>query len=223
MSSHIVATTEHSQVASSIARGMVNRRRFSVAAGRLAHRMPTRRSFWASVAMLPLYLIVMNLGALTVARLAGYHRSSGMLFQLSMSPGYGPARAHNILIALGARGRLADAVTLAMFDLAFPVVYGLLLTRGLRLVAAGLGWSIRTRKTVAVVPLVAVAANWLADLCIISLIGAFPHTVTPLAVGASAFTGVKFAVIAASTACLVGGAGLLGLRRRARAAAAIAR
>ncbi|MDQ2790326.1 MAG: hypothetical protein M3Y73_11640, partial [Actinomycetota bacterium] len=33
--------------------------------------------------------------------------------------------AHGVLIALGARGRLADAVTLAIFDVAFPLIYGL--------------------------------------------------------------------------------------------------
>ena len=224
MSMETVAANEPCQLARNTARGRSpHRRGLSVAADRLADRVPTPRTFWVSVAALPLYMIVMNLGALVVARLAGYHRSSGMLFGLSMSPGYGPRRAHDILIALGARGRLADAVTLAVFDVAFPVVYGVLLSRGLRLVAARLGWSTRARKTVAIVPLISVVANWLADICIISLIGAFPHSVAPLAVAASALTGVKFAVIAASAAGLVVSAGLLGLRRRSQAAAAVVR
>lgn len=219
-----VAATEPSQLVNYIGRSRsANRRGLSVAADRLATRVPTRRAVWVSVTMLTVYVIVMNLGALVVARLAGYHRSSGMLFRLSMSPGYGARRAHGILVALGARGRLADAVTLAVFDLAFPVVCAMLLSRGLRLVAARLGWSYRARKVVALAPLVAVPANWLADICIIGLIAVFPHSVAPFAVAAGVLTGVKFAVIAASGACLVGSTVLLGLRRRSRAAAAIVR
>lgn len=218
-----VAATESAQLANSTTRGMANRRRVSGAVDRLVDRVPTLRQLWVSAALLSVYMIVMNLGALVVARLAGYHRSSGMLFGLSMSPGYGPRRAHDILIALGARGRLADAVTLAIFDVAFPIVYAMLLSRGLRLVAARLGWPTRARKTVAVIPLVAVAANWLADVCIVSLIVAFPHSVDSLAMAASALTGVKFVVIAASAACLVGSAGLVGLQSRARAAATVVR
>lgn len=224
MGMETVAANEPIQMSSDTARGRsASRRGLSLAADRLADRVPTPKAFWVSVVALPIYMIVMNLGALLVARLAGYHRSSGMLFGLSMSPGYGPRGAHEMLIALGARGRLADAVTLAIFDAAFPVVYGMVLSRGLRLVAARLGWSARVRRTVAIVPLVAVTANWLADICIISLIGAFPRSIAPLAVAASALTGVKFAVIAASAAGLAVGAGLLGLRRRSQAAAAVVR
>lgn len=218
-----VAASDPFQLASSTPPGIVIRGRLSGALDRLVDPVPSQRAVWVSVAVLPLYMIVMNLGALTIARFAGYHRSSGMLFGLSMSPGYGPRRAHDILIALGARGRLADAVTLAVFDVAFPVVYGMLLSRGLRLVAARLGWSARARKTVAIVPLAAVAANWLADVCIVSLIAAFPHSIVPLAVAASTLTGVKFAVIGASSACLVACAGLLGVRSRSRAAATVVR
>lgn len=185
-----------------------------------AERVPNRAAFRWSVAAVPAYMIVMNLGSAGIARAIGYQRSIGMLFALSMSPGYGARRAHGILIALGARGRLADAVTLAIFDVAFPLIYGLALSRGLRLVGDRLGWSGRTRRTAGLLPALAVAANWLADVCILSLIVAFPDNIGSLAVAASALTAIKFAVMGACAVWLLTSMMLLASRRRSANAGA---
>ena len=182
--------------------------------GGFASTVPSRAACWVSAAVLAVYLVVMNFGAGVIAELAGYRGSTGMLFGLSMSPGYGPVRAHRILLALGARGRLADALTLAVFDVGFPLVYGLVLSRGLRRLGGRLAISDRNRRRLGWIPLVAMAANWLADACVFAMIGAFPRDLAVVALAASVLTALKFAVIGLSVVGLVVGLVVVGIRRR---------
>src|SRR5215469_13745715 len=161
---------------------------------------PSRRALLTGTAVLAAWFAMMNVGSGVIASIAGYHGSSGMLFALSMSPGYGPAAAHGILTALGPQGRIADAVTLAAFDVAFPLLYGWVLSAALRKLTAGSRISARTRRIVVRFPLVAVAANWLADACIFTMIAAFPASLGPVAGAASVLTTIKLAVILVSVA-----------------------
>jgi hypothetical protein len=181
-----------------------------VPAGRQA---PSRRALLTGTVALAAWFAVMNVGSPAIASIAGYHGSSGLLFALSMSPGYGPAAAHGILTALGPHGRVADAITLSVFDVAFPLLYGWVLSAALRKLSAGWRISARTRRSVARFPLVAVAANWLADACIIMLIAAFPASLSGVAAAASALTTIKLAVIAASAAAVVLGGIAAGIAR----------
>jgi hypothetical protein len=162
---------------------------------------------------------MMNAGSAVIASIAGYHGKVGMLFALSMSPGYGPATAHGILIALGPQGRVADAVTLAVFDVAFTLLYGWVLSSALRKVTAGWRLSTRTRTVVARFPLAAVAANWFADACIFALIAAFPASLGAVAVAASVLTAIKLAVILASVAGVVVAGAAAAITRIRRSAA----
>jgi hypothetical protein len=160
----------------------------------------------------------MNVGSMGIAAIAGYHGPTGMLFGLSMSPGYGPAEAHGILTAFGPRGRVADAMALGAFDVTFPLLYGWVLSAALRKLSAGWRVSARMRTRVGRFPLIAVAANWLADACIFALIAAFPATSAPVAVAASALTTIKMAVILVTVATLAVGcvaAGIARIRRMA--------
>lgn len=187
-----------------------------VPAGRQA---PSRRALLTGTVALAAWFAVMNVGSPEIASIVGYHGSSGMLFALSMSPGYGPAAAHGILTALGPHGRVADAITLGVFDVAFPLLYGWVLSAALRKLSARWQISARTRRRVARFPLVAVAANWLADACIVTLIAAFPASLGAVAVAASALTTIKLAVIAASAAAVVLGGMAAGIGRVRRMAA----
>ena len=185
---------------------------------------PSRRALLTGTAVLAAWFAVMNVGSRVIASLAGYHGNSGMLFALSMSPGYGPAAAHGILTALGPQGRIADAVTLAAFDVAFPLLYGWVLSAALRRLTAGSRISARMRVIVVRFPLVAVAANWLADACIFTLIAAFPASLGAVAVAASVLTTIKLAVILVSAAMvIVGGATAAIMRIRRTAALRMAR
>ena len=180
---------------------------------------PSRRALLTGIAVLAAWFAVMNVGSAVIASIAGYHGKVGSLFALSMSPGYGPAAAHGILTALGPRGRIADAVTLAVFDVAFPLLYGWVLSAALRKLTAGSRISARTRTIVVRFPLVAVAANWLADACIFALIAAFPVMPGAVAVAASVLTTVKLAVILISVALAVVGGAAAAMRRIRRTAA----
>src|SRR5215469_16635062 len=159
---------------------------------------PSRRALLTGIAVLAAWFVVMNVGSAVIAAIAGYHGKTGALFALSMSPGYGPAAAHGILAALGPQGRLADAVTLAVFDVAFPLLYGWVLSAALRKLTAGSRISARTSAIVVRFPLLAVAANWLADACIFTLIAAFPASLSAVAVAASVLTTIKLVVILVS-------------------------
>lgn len=180
---------------------------------------PSRRALVTGTAALAAWFVMMNVGSGVIASIAGYHGNSGMLFALSMSPGYGPAAAHGILTALGPHGRVADAVTLAIFDVAFPVLYGWFFSAALRKLAAGWRISARTRTRIAQFPLVAVAANWLADVCILVLIATFPASLGPVAVAASVLTAVKLAVILISAAGVIAGGAAAAIARVRRASA----
>lgn len=185
---------------------------------------PSRRALLTGTAVLAAWFVAMNVGSGVVASIAGYHGATGSLFALSMSPGYGPAAAHGILTALGPQGRLADAVTLAVFDVAFPLLYGWVLSAALRKLTAGSRISARTRAIVVRFPLVAVAANWLADAYIFTLIAAFPVSLGSVAVAASVLTTIKLAVILLSAAVVVvGGVAAVISRIRRTAAVRIAR
>jgi hypothetical protein len=161
----------------------------------------------------------MNVGSAVIASIAGYHGKVGALFALSMSPGYSPAAAHGILTALGPRGRVADAVTLAVFDVAFPLLYGWVLSAALRKLTASSRISARTRTIVVRFPLLAVAANWLADACIFTLIAAFPVSLGAAAVAASVLTAIKLAVILVSAVVVVVGGAAAAISRIRRTAA----
>jgi hypothetical protein len=166
----------------------------------------------------------MNVSSPAIASIAGYHGNTGMLFALSMSPGYGPATAHGILTALGPHGRVADAITLGLFDGAFPLLYGWVLSAALRKLAAGWRIPATMRAGAARLPLVAVAANWLADVCILTLIAAFPASLRPVALAASVLTTIKLVVIVVSAAAVVvGGAAAAIARVRRTTAHRIAR
>ena len=180
---------------------------------------PSRRALLTGTAVLAAWFAVMNVGSGVIASIAGYHGKVGMLFALSMSPGYGPATAHGILTALGPQGRVADAVTLAAFDVAFPLLYGWVLSAALRKLTAGSRISTRMRTIVVRFPLVAVAANWLADACIFTLIAAFPASLGAVAAAASVLTAIKLAVIGVSAAMVAVGVGTAAIMRIRRAAA----
>jgi hypothetical protein len=180
---------------------------------------PSRRALLTGTAALAAWFVMMNVGSPVIASIAGYHGNSGMLFALSMSPGYGPAAAHGMLSALGPHGRVADAATLAVFDVAFPLLYGWVLSAALRKLAARWRISARTRTAVGRFPLVAVASNWLADACILALIASFPASLGPVAVAASVLTAVKLAVILISAAAVVAGGAAVAVVRVRRAGA----
>jgi hypothetical protein len=180
---------------------------------------PSRRALLTGTAALAAWFVMMNVGSPVIASIAGYHGNSGMLFALSMSPGYGPAAAHGMLTALGPHGRIADAATLAVFDVAFPLLYRWVLSAALRKLAARWRISARTRTAVGRFPLVAVASNWLADACILALIASFPASLGPVAVAASVLTAVKLAVILISAAAVVAGGAAVAVARVRRAGA----
>lgn len=180
---------------------------------------PSRRALLTGTAALAAWFVVMNAGSAVIASIAGYHGNSGMLFALSMSPGYGTGAAHGILTALGPHGRVADAAALAVFDMVFPLLYGWVLSAALRKLAAGWRISARTRTGVARFPLVAVAANWLADACILALIATYPASLGPVAVAASVLTAIKLAVILISAAAVVTGGAAAAIARVRRAGA----
>jgi len=180
---------------------------------------PSRRALLTGSAVLAAWFAVMNVGSGVIASIVGYHGNSGMLFALSMSPGYAPAAAHGILTALGPQGRIADAVTLAVFDVAFPLLYGWVLSAALRKLTAGSRMPARMRTIVVRFPLVAVAANWLADACILTLIATFPASLGAVAVAASLLTTIKLAVILASAAAVIVGGAAAAITRIRRAAA----
>lgn len=166
-----------------------------------------KRRFWTLLAGLTGYFIVLNVGSALVAHVTGYAGPTRQLFSLSMTPGYTPAAAHDILTSLGSSGRAADAITLAAFDLAFPLLYATFLAACLRLVARRLDLSPSQQGRLASVPFMAAAANWIADLCILAMVGLYPSTPTMLALGASVFTTLKLTVIGLSlAAALAGGA-----------------
>ena len=180
---------------------------------------PSRRALLTGTAALAAWFVVMNVGSAAIASIAGYHGSTGMLFALSMSPGYGSAQAHGILTALGPQGRVANAATLAVFDVAFPLLYGWVLSGALRKLSARWPVSARTRTRLARFPLVAVAANWVADACILTLIATFPASLGTAAGVASVATTLKFAVmgISAATVVIGGAAAIIGRLRHAGA------
>lgn len=155
------------------------------------------------------YLVAMNVGAALIARATGYVGDIGKVFALSMSAGYSPAAAHLTLIGLGPSGRKADVITLAAFDVFFPLVYTALLSVGLLVVTRYLGLHGRVRRAAIAVPFGAAVANWLADVAIIVMLLTYPAESTALALAASVFTTVKLFSLGLSAAGIALGAAVI--------------
>ena len=180
---------------------------------------PTWRPFWILLGGLALYVVALNVGTALIAHATAYSGGSGDLFSLSMTPGYSPTQAHQTLSQLGSTGRAADGITLAVFDIGFPLLYGTLLAVGLNRIAARLGFSQGGRRLVTGLPLIAAVANWLADVSIIVLIVRYPSSSDAAAIAASLFTTIKLFIIVASILAIVVGAVVVALRRSAGGAA----
>lgn len=173
----------------------------------------TIQRFWMLLGALIAWLALMSIVPTMIAHAMGY-TGARQLFALSNAPTYTPAQAHAVLAAYGSSGRLAYAVSLGLFDIVFPILYGSLLSVGLRLVTRGMRLSPRAQHIAGYAPYIACVANWMADVCILALLLGFPSQLTPLAVVAAAMTMVKFLVIGLSAISLLVG-GLIALARRA--------
>ena len=172
---------------------------------------PTARAFWLLVGGLITWLALMSVVPGLIANRMGYVGTLP-LFALSNTPGYSPTQAHAFLTTYGASGRMAYAASLGIFDIVFPILYGCVLSVGLRLIARGLHLSPRLERFVGRTPLVAVAANWVADVCILALLFGYPSQLAPVATAAGILTFAKLAVLGVSFLSLVFGAAVLLIR-----------
>lgn len=170
---------------------------------------PSTRRFWTLCAALVAWLALMSVVPGVMAGAMGY-TGKLQLFALSNMPGYTPTQAYADLTTYGSDRRAAYAVSLGLFDIVFPLLYGSVLSVGLRLVAGNLGLRGRVRSVAGIAPFVAVAANWLADICLVALLLSYPTRLTVIVPGTSLFTTIKLVVMMLGFVCLfVGGAALL--------------
>lgn len=169
---------------------------------------PSPRPFWLLLGILAAYMLVLSVVPDLVGRAMGY-TGSLRLFALSNVPHYTPVQAYAWLAEYGSQGRRAYAVTLAIFDSVFPLLYASFLAVGLRLVGARLGLPPWLRRLAGRVPFAATAANWLADAGILTMLLSYPHQPALVATLASVLTLIKFLVLAISAIALLGGGSYL--------------
>jgi hypothetical protein len=113
---------------------------------------PTGRTFGIGLASLAVYVVVQNVDATLIASATGYTGNVGQLFTLSM--------------------------TLACFDILFPLFYATTLAIGLRLVTSRLRIPRPALAMIAAVPFVAAAANRVAGVLIIGIVASYPSVPT---------------------------------------------
>jgi len=118
---------------------------------------------------------------------------------------YTPEKAYQMITSYGAQGRpLYIAVTLTA-DLAYPIVYGLLLT---------LAMVYFFRSTFAVnsviqgaiyIPLAGMIADYLENICLVILLATFPNWLEGLAQAANVLTGLKWGLLLTSILLVLAG------------------
>ena len=173
---------------------------------------PTARRFWTLFGALVAWLALMSVTPGVIAGAMGY-TGKLQLFALSNMPGYTPAQAYADLTTYGSGGRTAYAISLGLFDIVFPLLYGSVLSVGLRLVTRGFRLSSRAQRIAGVAPFIAVAANWLADICLVTLLLSYPSRMTTFVQVASLLTTIKLVVMMLGFVSLfIGGATLLARR-----------
>lgn len=181
-----------------------------------AHRH--RLSVWVFIALLVVVatlLVLLNVVHLPdrMAHRLGY-TGKLRLFALDLTFTATPSQMYALLAAYGSQGRRVYAAMMGLFDVAFPFLYGSCLSVGLRLVARGMGLSPRTRRWVGAIPYLATAADWLENVCILSMLLSYPRPLIAMARVKNAMTLTKYLVAGASLGGLCMGGGSLLLRQR---------
>lgn len=116
---------------------------------------------------------------------------------------YTPQDLARMAGAYGAQGRLAYVRARATFDVAWPLVYGAFLSLALswlnrRAFRLDSGWQLSN-----LLPVLAVLADYLENLCTGLVMARFPQEVPLAAILAPWFTAVKWLLLVAAFGCLL--------------------
>ena len=171
----------------------------------MLNRLTTLLSGWATrrnVLLLVALDLVMNAALLPLAnaRLAVLSGGIGPLDNLFT---YSPAQAHSALAAYGPAGRAFDLASALTLNLVNPIIYSLFFC------LASLYFLRRVAPTrpglarLALIPFLALAADYLENAGLIVLLLNYPNQLTVLAVATSLLTSLKWALQAISLVLLV--------------------
>lgn len=158
-------------------------------------------------------LLVINLSLFSLPGLAGSRPKILAAAPEYMVPDmkgfYSPAYIADFLTAIGPEGRQAYQMMHFTTDLAFPLVYGLLIFAGFsRMLTVGKA----TRSTLPLIALVPVLADLAENFSMVAITTAYPRSMPALVWMAQAFTLIKFGGIGFCMVALV----FLWLRQRAK-------
>ncbi len=118
---------------------------------------------------------------------------------------YTPEKVFQMVTSYGPQGRpLYITITLTA-DLVYPLIYGLLMMLAMTYFYRGTFARDSIFQSWVYVPLAAVAADYLENLCLVVLLAIYPNWIEGLAQAANIFTGLKWGLLLISiTLTLVG-------------------
>ena len=118
---------------------------------------------------------------------------------------YTPETAYQMLTSYGPQGRpLYMAITLTA-DLAYPLVYGLLLSLAMVYFFRNTFSEDSIVQGAVYIPLAALIADYLENICLVILLAAFPNWMEGLAQAANVFTGLKWGLLLTSILLAIAG------------------
>ncbi len=111
---------------------------------------------------------------------------------------YTPEKAYQMITSYGPQGRpLYIAVTLTA-DLVYPLVYGLLLALAMVYFFRRAYAQNSVIQGAVYIPLAAMIADYLENICLVILLATFPNWLEGLAQAANVFTGLKWGLLLTS-------------------------
>lgn len=154
-----------------------------------------------------LILLLLINGGWGVAELL---RMTGGVNILDFSFGYSAQEAYAQLDAMGEAGRAFYRTRIIPLDFPFPAAYALFYMSAMGFLLKGQGLGAKRYTTALLsVPLVAMLADWAENICILSMLNAYPDQLSVVSILGSCFTILKFVCTYATVAILV----YLALRR----------
>ncbi len=118
---------------------------------------------------------------------------------------YTPEKAFQMITAYGSEGRsLYIAMTLTA-DLVYPIIYGLLFLLAMIYFFRSTFAPDSVVQGVIYIPLAAMAADYLENICLVILLAAFPNWLEGMAQAANIFTGLKWGLVLTSIIIVLAG------------------
>ena len=127
---------------------------------------------------------------------------------------YTPEKAYQMISAYGAEGRPLYLITTLTADLVYPLIYALLLSLGMIYFFHQTFSQDSPVQGAFYLPIAAMVADYLENICLVILLVSFPHWVEGLAQAANIFTGLKWGLLLASILMAIFGLATWLIRRK---------